>query len=424
MTSCERIARSPPNRRRRSRASSDVTATRHEAPALAHLAWPFFGDEHRAFARELRSWADAEIAPLVAHEPTDVDHAFATLVRTLGAGGWLRFAVPAPYGVASARLDVRTLCLARETLGQLSGMADFAFGMQGLGAGPISLFGTDELKQRYLPRVASGDAIAAFAISEPLAGSDVSAMETVARRDGDAYIIDGRKTWISNAGIADFYVVFARLDGGGEKRFIALVVDADNAGLRVSERIEVNAPHPLGTLDFDGCRVPASSVVGEAGKGMRVALGTLDVFRSTVGAAALGFARRALDEATRHVLARRAFGQRLADLQITQAKLAEMATRVDASALLVYRAAWTRDNGAARVTREAAMAKLHATESAQRVIDEAVQLFGGRGVVVGEPVERLYREIRALRIYEGTSEIQKLVIAGQHIAMAEEQLND
>ena len=400
-----------------------MTATRQEAQALAHLDWPFFGDEHRAFARELRSWADAEIAPLVAHEPTDVDHAFATLVRTLGAGGWLRFAVPAPYGVASARLDVRTLCLARETLGQLSGMADFAFGMQGLGAGPISLFGTDALKQRYLPRVASGDAIAAFAISEPLAGSDVSAMETVARRDGDAYLIEGRKTWISNAGIADFYVVFARLDGG-EKRFIALVVDADNAGLRVSERIEVNAPHPLGTLDLDGCRVPASAVVGEPGKGMRVALGTLDVFRSTVGAAALGFARRALDEATRHALARRAFGQRLADLQITQAKLAEMATRVDASALLVYRAAWTRDNGAARVTREAAMAKLYATESAQRVIDEAVQLFGGRGVVVGEPVERLYREIRALRIYEGTSEIQKLVIAGQHIAMAEEQIDD
>jgi acyl-CoA dehydrogenase len=397
-----------------------VPATRVEEPALAHLAWPFFDDEHRTFARELRSWAANEIAPLVAEEPTDVDAAFRTLVRTLGRGGWLRYAVPAPYGVAAERLDVRTLCLARETLGQLSGMADFAFGMQGLGAGPISLFGSDELKRRFLPPVAAGDAIAAFAISEPLAGSDVSAMETVARRDGSSYIIDGRKTWISNAGIADFYVVFARLEGGGDRSFVALVVDADSPGLDISERIEVNAPHPLGTLDFDGCRVSADAVVGEVGKGMRVALGTLDVFRSTVGAAALGFARRALDEATQHALARRAFGQRLADLQLTQAKLADMATHVDASALLVYRAAWTRDAGAARVTREAAMAKLHATESAQRVIDDAVQLFGGRGVVVGEAVERLYREIRALRIYEGTSEIQKLVIAGQVIAAAEE----
>lgn len=390
--------------------------------ALAHLAWPFFGDAHRRFARELRAWAAAEIAPLVAEEPADVDGVFRTLVRTLGKGGWLRHTVPEPYGVAAARLDVRTLCLARETLGQLSGMADFAFGMQGLGAGPISVFGTDELKRRYLPRVAAGDAIAAFALSEPLAGSDVSAMETVARRDGAGYVIEGRKTWISNAGIADFYVVFTRLDRGGDRSFVALVVDADNPGVVVSERIVVNAPHPLGTIDFNNCRVSASAVIGEAGKGMRVALGTLDVFRSTVGAAALGFARRALHEATSHALARRAFGQRLADFQLTQAKLADMATRVDASALLVYRAAWTRDAGAARVTREAAMAKLHATESAQQVIDDAVQLFGGRGVVVGETVERLYREIRALRIYEGTSEIQKLVIAGQIIAAAEENL--
>jgi acyl-CoA dehydrogenase len=280
------------------------------------------------------------------------------------------------------------------------------------------------LKQRYLPRVVTGDAIAAFAISEPLAGSDVSAMETVARRDGSDYIVDGRKTWISNAGIAEHYVVFARLDGGtgGDGReFVALVVDADNPGLRVSERIVVNAPHPLGTLEFQGCRVPGSALIGEAGKGMRVALGTLDVFRSTVGAAALGFARRALEEATSHSISRHAFGHRLADLQLTQAKLADMATRVDASALLVYRAAWTRDAGAARVTREAAMAKLYSTESAQTVIDDAVQIFGGRGVVVGETVERLYREIRALRIYEGTSEIQKIVIAGQVVAAAEEQ---
>jgi len=368
--------------------------------------------------RDLDAWATDHLAPLVASEPHDVDATFIEIVRRLGAGGWLRYAVPQPYGLAPMRLDVRTLCLARETLGQLSGLADFAFGMQGLGSGPISQFGTDELKQRYLPRVASGEAIAAFAISEPSAGSDVSAMLTTARRDGGDYVVDGRKTWISNAGIAAFYVVFARLEGE-EKKFIAAVVDAENPGLTVSERIAVNAPHPLGTIDMEACRVSSSAVLGEPGKGMRVALGTLDIFRSTVGAAALGFARRALAEATAHAVTRQAFGQRLADFQLTQGKLAEMALAVDASALLVYRAAWTRDAGAERVTREAAMAKLYATEAAQRVIDDAVQLLGARGVVVGETVERLYREIRALRIYEGTSEIQKLVIAGQLIAEAE-----
>ncbi|HUQ82477.1 MAG TPA: acyl-CoA dehydrogenase family protein [Gemmatimonadaceae bacterium] len=393
--------------------------TRSATPA--HLAWPFFTDGHRVFAAGLEAWAADQLAPLVATEPRDVaavDATFTAIVKRLGEAGWLMHAVPQPYGVAPLRLDVRTLCLARETLGQLSGMADFAFGMQGLGSGPISQFGSDELKQRYLPRVASGAAIAAFALSEPDAGSDVSAMQTTARRDGTGYVIDGRKTWISNAGIAAFYVVFARLDGD-EKKFIAVVVDADNPGLKVSERIEVNAPHPLGTLELTACRVPAGSVLGEPGKGMRVALGTLDIFRSTVGAASLGFARRALREATQHAISRKVSGQRLADFQLTQAKLAEMAVEVDASALLVYRAAWTRDSGAERVTREAATAKLYATESAQRVIDAAVQLFGGRGVVVGETVERLYREIRALRIYEGTSEIQKLVIAGQLIAEAE-----
>jgi acyl-CoA dehydrogenase len=389
-----------------------------QAPA-SHLGWPFFTEAHRTFALELEQWASEHIAPLVAHEPEDVDDTFREIVRRLGAGGWLRYVVPEPHGVAPARLDVRTLCLARETLGQLHGMADFAFGMQGLGSGPISQFGSDELKQRYLPRVASGEAIAAFAISEALAGSDVSSMTTSARRDGNDLVINGRKTWISNAGIAAFYVVFARLEGA-ERSFVAVVVDADNPGLVVSERIPVNAPHPLGTLDLVDCRVPASAIVGEAGKGMRVALGTLDIFRSTVGAASLGFARRALAEATEHSMTRRAFGKRLADFQLTQARLAEMAMAVDASALLVYRAAWTRDAGAERVTREAAMAKLFATETAQRVIDDAVQLFGGRGVVVGEAVERLYREIRALRIYEGTSEIQKLVIAAQLIADAEE----
>ncbi len=391
-----------------------------QAPAIAHLAWPFFTDAHREFARDLGDWAQDAIAPLVEHEPEDVDGTFREIIQRLGKAGWLRYVVPEPFGLAPARLDVRTLCLARETLGQLHGMADFAFGMQGLGSGPISQFGSEELKSRYLPRVASGDAIAAFAISEAAAGSDVSSMRTSARRDGPDLVINGRKTWISNAGIAEFYVVFARLEGV-ERGFVAAVVDADNPGLRVSERILVNAPHPLGTLDLMDCRVPATAIVGEPGKGMRVALGTLDIFRSTVGAASLGFARRALAEATAHAMAREAFGKRLSDFQLTQAKLAEMAVAVDASALLVYRAAWTRDSGAERVTREAAMAKLFATESAQRVIDDAVQLFGGRGVVVGETVERLYREIRALRIYEGTSEIQKLVIAGQIIGEAEER---
>ena len=386
--------------------------------SFGHLAWPFFTDAHRAFALELEAWAADRIAPLVADEPHDVDATFTEIVHRLGASGWLRYVVPEPHGVAPQRLDVRTLCLAREVLGQLSGMADFAFGMQGLGSGPISQFGSEELKQRYLPRVAAGDAIAAFALSEPGAGSDVSAMQTTARLDGGELVLNGRKTWISNAGIAAFYVVFARFEDG-ERSFVAAVVDADNPGLTVSERITVNAPHPLGSLNLNDCRVPARAILGEPGKGMRVALGTLDIFRSTVGAASLGFARRALAEATEHAVSRHAFGKRLADFQITQAKLADMAMSVDAAALMVYRAAWTRDNGAERVTREAAMAKLFATEAAQRVIDDAVQLFGGRGVVVGETVERLYREIRALRIYEGTSEIQKLVIAGQLIAEAE-----
>jgi acyl-CoA dehydrogenase len=385
------------------------------------LDWPFFDAAHRELARKLDKWARREITEGVAGQPDepDVDEACRSVVRKLGQGGWLRYTVPAPYGGLHENLDVRTLCIARETLSRISGLADISFAMQGLGAGPISLFGSTALKKKYLRRIAEGKAIAAFAISEPTAGSDVSAMVATARRDGSDYVINGRKTWISNAGIAAFYVVFARLEGE-ERKFLAVVVDAENPGLAVTERIVVNAPHPLGTLELTDCRVPSSAVLGEPGKGMRVALGTLDIFRSTVGAASLGFARRALGEATDHALSRHAFGQRLADFQLTQTKLAEMAMAVDASALLVYRAAWTRDSGAERVTREAAMAKLYATETAQRVIDDAVQLFGARGVVVGETVERLYREIRALRIYEGTSEIQKLVIAGQIIAEAEE----
>ncbi|HEX2191160.1 MAG TPA: acyl-CoA dehydrogenase family protein [Longimicrobiaceae bacterium] len=386
-------------------------------PDRTFLAWPFFDDTHRRLAEELEAWVASEPA---VREPDegDVDAACRDLVRRLGEAGWLRYAVPAPYGVSTARLEVRTLCLVRETLARASGLADFAFAMQGLGSGPVSLFGSEELKRRCLPPVAAGEAVAAFALSEPEAGSDVGAMRTTARRDGGGYVIDGRKTWISNAGIADHYVVFARFPEAGERGFAAFVVDADNPGLRVAERIDVIAPHPLGTLELDGCRVGAEALVGEAGAGLKVALGTLDVFRSTVGAAALGFARRALDETTAWTRDREAFGKPLAEFQLTQARLAEMAVDVDASALLVYRAAWTRDAGADRVTREAAMAKLYATEAAQRVADSAVQLFGGRGVVAGAAVERLYREVRALRIYEGTSEIQKLVIAGQLLGAA------
>jgi alkylation response protein AidB-like acyl-CoA dehydrogenase len=376
------------------------------------LDWPFFDDAHRTLSAELEPWVAEQIAPL-AHDDGNIDATCQTIVGRLAGGGWLRHAVPA---LGQRRLDVRSLCLIRETLARTSGLADFAFAMQGLGAGPISLFGSDELQQRYLPRVREGRAVAAFALSEKEGGSDITAMRTVATRDGDGWVIDGEKAWISNAGIADFYVVFCRDGGTSERSFVALVVDADAPGLTISERTDISAPHPLGTLTFGRCRVRADALVGPPGKGVSVALGTLDVFRSTVGAAALGFARRALDEAIGFVATREAFGQRLADLQLTQARLADMATNVDARALLISRAAWTRDAGAPRITREAAMAKLFATERAQEVVDSAVQLLGARVVVRDSVVERLYREVRALRIYEGTSEIQKLVIASQLLA--------
>jgi alkylation response protein AidB-like acyl-CoA dehydrogenase len=375
----------------------------------AFFSLPFFTDEHRALADTLKSWAGNRRWE---GEENDVDHICRRYVREFGDAGWLAYSVPAAHGGIHERLDVRSICIARETLGYFSGLGDFSFAMQGLGAGPISLFGSLELRERYLPRVASGEAIAAFAISESEEGSDVGAMKTVARLENDAWVIEGEKTWISNAGIADFYVVFARV-AGSPKDFIALVVETGDPGFSVSARIDTIAPHPLGTLRFRNCIVPLNRVVGEAGRGLRVALGTLDVFRTTVGAAALGFARRALSETLDHVARREMFGGKLSDLQMTQAAIAEMATLIDASALLVYRSAWTRDNGAERVTREAAMAKMSATESAQKVIDRAVQLLGGRGVVTGNPVERLYREIRSLRIYEGATEVQKLVIAGQ-----------
>ena len=375
-----------------------------------YLDWPFLDDAHRALARDLTAWRDRSLDEQ--HDP-DPSKACRAYVSQLGAAGWLKYVVPRAYGGVLDAFDVRSICLIRETLGYTSGLAEFAFAMQGLGSGSISLFGSESLKKRYLPPVATGASIAAFAISEAGAGSDVSAMQTTARSDGDHIVINGEKTWISNAGIAGHYVVFCRWPEGGERSFIALVVDAATPGLEIGPMIDVLAPHPLGTLRFTECRVPAGAVVGERGKGMRVALGTLDVFRTTVGAAALGFARRALDEAIAHVRERAVFGKPLAEFQLTQARIADMAVAIDAAALLVYRAAWTRDRGADRITREAAMAKLAATEAAQQVIDSAVQLLGARGVVAGAPVERLYREIRALRIYEGTTEIQKIVIAGQ-----------
>ena len=402
----------------------------------ATLDWPFFSDSHRELAAKLDEWARREITDGITSTASSMDAACRAIVRKLGAGGWLRYTVPKAYGGAHEKLDVRSLCIARETLSRISGLADIAFAMQGLGAGPITLFGSDALKERYLRRVGAGEAIAAFAVSEADAGSDIAAMQTTARLDGSSYVINGEKTWISNGGIADFYVVFCRLEsekisashrqpkdlgmqeasdrGAATKpEFIALVVGPGDSGFSIAERIETIAPHPLGRIRFENCRVPADRVVGEPGNGLKVALATLDVFRSTVGAAAVGFARRALDEALSHVSDRRLFGQALKDFQLTQARIARMATSIDASALLVYRAAWTRDNGAPRVTREAAMAKMYATEAAQRVIDDALQLLGGRGVVAGHPVEQLYREIRSLRIYEGTTEVQQLVIAGQ-----------
>jgi len=386
-------------------------------PDRSFLDWPFFDDAHRSLARELDAWAAAEIAPLedAPHEGEEaVDALCGTILERLAAGGWLRYAVPAGYGGVHESLDVRSLCLIRETLARHSGLADFVFAMQGLGSGAISLFGSEELKRDYLPAVAKGEKVAAFALSEPDAGSDVAALTTAAVRSGDAYRLSGAKTWISNGGIADFYTVFARTgEAPGAKGISAFVVDADAAGLRVAERIPLIAPHPLARLEFDGVEVGDHRRLGQPGAGFKAAMATLDIFRSTVGAAALGFARRALDEALERARTRELFGAPMAELQLVQGKLADMALDVDASALLVYRAAWTKDTAGGRVTREAAMAKLHASEAAQKVIDEAVQIFGGLGVRAGHPVEKLYREIRALRIYEGASEVQKVVIARQ-----------
>ena len=377
----------------------------------SYLDWPFFLPAHRRLAADLADWADRH---LPRQYPDNVDDTCRALVKQLADAGWLNHAAPAPESVSAKVVDVRSLCLIREILASHSGLADFVFAMQGLGSGAIALFGNQTQKNDYLPAVRCGDKIAAFALSEPAAGSDVGSLTTSAVGDGPDYIINGEKTWISNGGIADYYTLFVRTEAeAGSRGLSALLVDADTPGLEVAERIDTIAPHPLARLKFEDCRVPKTNLLGKPGEGFKIAMATLDVFRSTVGAAALGFARRALDETLKHTSARQLFGMALADMQMTQDKIADMAVAIDASALLVYRAAWTKDCGADRVTREAAMAKLYATESAQKVIDQAVQLFGGRGVTRGEKVEELYREIRALRIYEGASEIQKLIIARQ-----------
>lgn len=381
-------------------------------PDLSFLRWPFFEPGHAVWRETVAAFAEEHVGGLVDHH--DVDGSCRRLVAALGDAGLL-----APVVADDGRFDVRTLCLARETLAFHDGLADFAFALQGLGSGPVSLFGTPDQKAARLPAVAAGRAIPAFALTEPAAGSDVAAMATTAVADGDGFRLDGEKTYISNGGIADWTVVFARTgEAPGARGLSAFIVDAGTPGFTVAERIDTIAPHPLARLVFDGCRVPAANRIGGPGEGFKVAMATLDVFRATVGAAALGFARRALDETLRHVAGRKTLGGTLADLQMTQGALADMATEIDAAALLVYRAAWTKDSGAARITREAAMAKLAATEWAQAVIDRAVQLHGARGVTAGVKVEALYRDIRALRIYEGATEIQKLIIARAVLAEA------
>ncbi|NNE21590.1 MAG: acyl-CoA dehydrogenase [Rhizobiales bacterium] len=371
------------------------------------LDWPFFEDRHRDLADRLESWCKLNLP--VDHG--DVDAASTALVAKLGADGWLTHSAIEPDG--SGTLDVRSLCLIRETLARHDGLADFAFAMQGLGTGALSLFGSPEQRQ-WLTKTRAGEALSAFALSEPKSGSDVANIEMTAVRDGDGYVLNGEKTWISNGGIADVYCVFARTgEAEGARGLSAFVVPAKTAGLEIAERLGVIAPHPLARLAFKDVRVPATALIGDAGQGFKIAMSVLDVFRSTVGAAALGFARRALEATLIRVKSRELFGAPLAELQMVQGHIADMALDVDASALLVYRAAWTKDTGAPRVTREAAMAKLHATDHAQNVIDKAVQLHGGDGVRSGHIVESLYREIRALRIYEGASDVQRVVIARQ-----------
>jgi acyl-CoA dehydrogenase len=379
------------------------------------LDWPFLEDRHRKLAKRLDEWAGSKLGGV---DHTDVDAACRRLVAMLGDEGWLNWTAVDPSD-SGAKLDVRSLCIMRETLARHDGLADFAFAMQGLGTGAISLFGTAAQKRAWLAKTRAGKAVSAFALSEPKSGSDVANMDLAAIHDGESYVLDGEKTWISNGGIADIYTVFARTgEAPGAKGISAFLVPAETSGLTIAERLEVVAPHPLARISFDGCRVPAEAMIGKPGDGFRIAMSVLDVFRSTVAAAALGFARRALDESIERARTRELFGAPMFDLQMIQGHLADMALDVDAAALLVYRAAWLKDTGAARVSREAAMAKLYATDRAQDVIDKAVQIHGGDGVRKGHIVERLYREIRALRIYEGASDVQKVIIARQTLANA------
>jgi acyl-CoA dehydrogenase len=371
------------------------------------LSWPFFDKTHGDLARDLDAWAYEALAGI---DHSDTDAACRSLVAALGEAGWAQHSA----AMTGERLDVRTLCLIRETLARHDGLADFAFAMQGLGTGAISLFGTQAQQAEWLPLTRSGKAISAFALTEPQSGSDVANSTMTATLDGDHYVLNGEKTWISNGGIADVYTLFARTgEAPGAKGLSAFIVPANLPGFAVVERQTVIAPHPLATLRFTDCRIPKSALLGQAGGGFKIAMSVLDVFRSTVAAAALGFARRALDEALARVSTRQVQGAALFELQMVQGHIADMALDVDAAALLVYRAAWAKDSGAARVTREAAMAKLFSTDQAQQVIDKAVQLHGGDGVRHGQKVEELYRDIRALRIYEGASDVQRVVIARQ-----------
>lgn len=379
-----------------------------------YLHWPFFEARHRDLAAELDAWLDETPFPHHINEDK-VDAACAEFLAEMVEAGFVKHAVRR----GKEALDVRSLCLIREHFARHSGLLDFVFAMQGLGSGPISLFGSELQRAHYVGDVAAGERVAAFALSEPEAGSDAASLTLTASLDGDHYVLNGEKTWISNGGIASFYVVFARTgEAPGAKGVSAIIVDADTPGLSVAERIPLIAAHPLARLNFENVRVPRDNLIGKPGEGFKIAMATLDVFRSTVGAAALGMARRALDETLKRAKTRQINGAPMAELQMVQAIIADMALKIDAAALLIYRAAWTKDSGAARVTREAAMAKLYATDTAQEVIDAAVQLHGGWGVVHGHPIECLYRDIRALRIYEGASEVQKVIIARQTLAEA------
>jgi acyl-CoA dehydrogenase len=378
----------------------------------SYLDWPFFDEDHRSLAVDLEKWCCENLDEQIDH--SDTDAACREILSRLAAGGWLRYAVPKNYGGIFDQLDVRSLCIIRETLGRHDGLADFVFAMQGLGSGSISLFASEDIKQEYLTAVAQGKKIAAFALTELESGSDVASMSTTAEDKGDHYLINGAKTFISNGGIADYYTLFARTgEAEGSKGISAMIIDANTEGLEITERIEVIAPHPLATITFKNCRVSKDKLLGLPGAGFKTAMATLDIFRTTVGAAALGFARRALSDALQRTKERQLFGAPLHNLQLVQAMLAESALDIDTSALLIYRAGWARDVQGKRITKEAAMAKMHATESAQLVIDKAIQIFGGMGVVKGVKVEQLYREVRALRIYEGATEVQKVIIAKQ-----------